>query len=1580
MAIMTSCRLTRWLPAAVWFSCLAAADGGPAPARPSQEIWQSSAVLAVVPDWLWWFGLAASALLGAALACAWRRRGARIEAGADKNSLLATERARQLFDRTPVQILIEDWTGLGELFARLRAEGVTDMVAFLASHPDSPGEWLGKVRLIDANMPAIVAAGCASRQELLAGFSQLRAAPYLDVFRYQVAAVWAGRRIFQEEFQYADSAGNERACLMQSRVEERGKEPDFSRILTVLVDITTAKRTASARMENQDLIRRILAGADILLWWAEVRRENGELRWKVNVPRQLSDTPLLKLAMARDKYGLWEREQVPDYDAIGGRATQAMLSGSTGYQHEFCVFSPTGVRHWVNENVGISRLGPDEWSLAGVVMDITAQHEADEERRKSQAQLKQILTRAGCMLWSASVERHGEDIQWRDFTMPGSVLCDRLFGDKPPSTGTGLWYPEETQDMEAMNRRSTEAIVSGAAGYEQDFPVYRPQKTFWLHEQVSITPVGRDRWNLVGVLMDVTAQHEADEVRRITQTQLKQILDRADCMLWQAEVVESPAGRLDWTLFIPRSSLYQQLFGRDPSEHPNLMWDELSVPQLPEMTGRATAAIRNGKAGYEQEFRAHKDGRGYDLREQVSITPVSPGRWSLVGVITDVTAARQAEEASRASEAQLHEILERVDCLLWHAQITRADGRNDWVFDIPSSGLHRRIFGREAGEKGCRDLYANLKVPELEEMYARSAAALEGGAQGYEQVFRIVKPERTFWLHERVSLTPQEPGRWRAFGVIIDISATKEAEEAVRVSEARYRDLFDGAVEGVFQSTPEGRFVSVNPSLARMFGCATPAEFLAWCDNRSRPVYVNADRRGEFFFELGSNDSVSDFESEVRSRDGSVKWISENVRAVRDAAGRLLYLQGFMTDVTDRRRALTAVQESESQYRALFENIPVAVIELDLRALGAILQKWHAAGVRNLTDYMSGHPGEFAALAASVKVAAVNDTAVRLTNAESKAHLQSEIVRLFTPKGFSVLQRWLESIWQGHNDGEAETELGDFVGGRHQTFLRWWMPRQAEWLQLGHAVVALVDLTGLKRAEAELAAEKERLVVTLRAMAEGVITTDTRGVVQFMNRAAEELTQFPASEAMGRPLTEVCVLREERSDTAFVLPLIRVLSERTLIDLPPQTLLVGRGGDSCLVEGCCAPVHNPDSEIIGTVLVIRDITVRQRFELELERASRLESIGILAGGIAHDFNNILTAIMGNITLAMLDTEGMAVVERYLQEAERATLRARDLTQQLLTFSKGGDPVRDVVALPEIIREVAEFALHGSRVKCEYNLPAELWPADADKGQLGQVVQNLVINAVQAMPEGGSIRISAANEEIGPEPRKPLAPGHYVRISVSDTGAGIKAEHLARIFDPYFTTKQHGSGLGLTTVYSIIRKHQGYIEAESELGHGTTFSFWLPARPEMGREAAAEAGEPVRRMTGRVLFMDDEEPISAMAEMLLRRLGFEVELARDGSETVQKFSKAHAAGRPFDLVVLDLTVPGGVGGREAVEQLRRIEPAVKAIVSSGYSSDPVLANFRAYGFCGMVAKPYRVEDFARVLRTALEGSRPPMSGG
>ncbi|HYD83524.1 MAG TPA: ATP-binding protein, partial [Opitutus sp.] len=545
---------------------------------------------------------------------------------------------------------------------------------------------------------------------------------------------------------------------------------------------------------------------------------------------------------------------------------------------------------------------------------------------------------------------------------------------------------------------------------------------------------------------------------------------------------------------------------------------------------------------------------------------------------------------------------------------------------------------------------------------------------------------------------------------------------------------------------------------------------------------------------------------------------------------------------------------------------------------------------------------------------------------------------------------------------------------------RWWMELSDTGLDLRQSVLVFVDLTELKQAQAALAAEKERLAVTLRAMAEGVITTDVDGVVQFMNPAAAAFTQIGSEMAIGQGVGEICLFENDRTGEPIELPVRRVTQGDVVLELPPRTRLVVRSGASRLVEGCCAPIHSATSTVIGTVLVFRDVTEHDRLEQELVRATKLESVGILAGGIAHDFNNILTAIMGNVALAALDVDPASDAGRSLNEAEKATLRARDLTQQLLTFAKGGEPVRAAVQLDGIVREMTTFTLHGSRVRADYDFAPDLWPADADKGQIGRVVQNLVLNAVQAMPEGGTVKIALRNVQIDGLSRLALAPGNYVQIAIADTGIGIKPEHLSRIFDPYFTTKQMGSGLGLAAVYSIVHKHRGTIDVDSQLGRGTTFNIWLPASFDAVMVNGGEKrGGAAVTLKGRLLFMDDEDSIRQMAVILLRRFGFEVACATDGAQAVRMYQEAQDGGEPFTLVMMDLTVPGGMGGREAIAQLRRIDPKVRAIVSSGYSSDPVLANYREHGFCGVAAKPYEMSDLARVLREALAGDEADRAG-
>ncbi len=513
------------------------------------------------------------------------------------------------------------------------------------------------------------------------------------------------------------------------------------------------------------------------------------------------------------------------------------------------------------------------------------------------------------------------------------------------------------------------------------------------------------------------------------------------------------------------------------------------------------------------------------------------------------------------------------------------------------------------------------------------------------------------------------------------------------------------------------------------------------------------------------------------------------------------------------------------------------------------------------------------------------------------------------------------------------------------------------------------DITPRKEAERQLAMEKERLSVTLRSIGDGVITTDMEGNVVLVNRVAEQLTGWRQEEAAGRPLSEIFCLVHRDTGEPLPCPVRVILAEEQVTEREEEGILTSRNGRKYLVSDTGAPIRDQESRIIGVVLVFRDITDQERLENEAIKAQRLESVGTLAGGIAHDFNNLLTAILGNISLLRRSLEQTPAVEEYLLAAEQASLRARDLTRQLLTFSRGGTPVKQLVAMDRLLREATDLTMHGSNVRHDLRIAEDLWPAEVDAGQVSQVIGNLLINADQAMPEGGVITISADNVTLASNNLLNLAPGPYVRIRIRDQGTGIAPEYLDRIFDPYFTTKNEGNGLGLASSYSIVRNHRGVIAVESKPGAGSTFTIHLPAsegkRPEEKETPAVpEEGQ------GRILVMDDEEMIRSLCTSILTSLGYEAVGTADGAETLQVYREAMEAGTPFAAVILDLTVPGGMGGKETARRLLELDPDARLIVSSGYANDTAMSEYREFGFRAILVKPYQVSDMAGILKQVL----------
>ncbi|WDT77365.1 MAG: PAS domain S-box protein [Candidatus Manganitrophus sp.] len=518
----------------------------------------------------------------------------------------------------------------------------------------------------------------------------------------------------------------------------------------------------------------------------------------------------------------------------------------------------------------------------------------------------------------------------------------------------------------------------------------------------------------------------------------------------------------------------------------------------------------------------------------------------------------------------------------------------------------------------------------------------------------------------------------------------------------------------------------------------------------------------------------------------------------------------------------------------------------------------------------------------------------------------------------------------------------------------------------------ITDVTERKRAEENLASEKERLAVTLRSIGDGVITTDMEERIVLMNKVAEGLTGWTQQDAIGRRLSEVFQMVEEKTGRSLENPAAQVLQTGVTVGLINHTILLSRDGTEQIIAHSGAPIRDKAGHILGVVLVFRDITQQQRMEEELLRTSKLEAVGLLAGGIAHDFNNILTAILGNLSLVKMSIGPTDPLHRRVSDAETASLRARDLAQQLLTFAKGGTPIKKTVSMKELLKDSIEFVLHGSNVGVEFVISDDLWPVEIDEGQISQVLHNLVINAQQAMPQGGIIKVRAENDLVKEgDKRIFLKPGRYVQISIRDFGIGIPKDHLSKIFDPYFTTKQKGSGLGLPTSYSIIKKHDGYMTADSDLGKGSIFFIYLAASShDVEPERRSEA--PLRGK-GKILIMDDEQAVREVAGELLGFLGYRVGHAEDGAEAIARYREASASGEPFDLVIMDLTVPGKMGGKEAIQRLLEIDPHVRAIVSSGYSNDPIMGDYARYGFKGVIAKPYQLEQLSKTVHDVITGT-------
>ncbi|TAL35346.1 MAG: PAS domain S-box protein [Spirochaetes bacterium] len=892
------------------------------------------------------------------------------------------------------------------------------------------------------------------------------------------------------------------------------------------------------------------------------------------------------------------------------------------------------------------------------------------------------------------------------------------------------------------------------------------------------------------------------------------------------------------------------------------------------------------------------------------------GRYAgLNGVLTDIDARKRAE-------MELEKFKFMVEGAGEEIYLAHPDGSLAYVNEAAARSLG--YAGEEMLGMGFRGF-----DPAFGENYSGHFLELKrGGVPPFETVHRtrdgraVVKEMRSVYL----KIGEDE----YACGFGHDITPRKRIEEKLRESERRYRFFLDNFPGIAYQFyVDNGEMLFIHGAIERITGY-TGEDFLAGAVSHAAIVHpddaarVEAERQALY----GASGYASFIEYRITRRDGGLRWVLHSALNFSDAGARP-FVQGVIYDITERREYAMLLE-------SVFREMPVSI---------------------GITEASNG------------KFVMVNEEFLRVSG-----YAREEVIgRTTADLGLYFGQSDRESIrgiaLSGREDHVVEVRLKG-RDGRSMTGLM-----TATSIVLGGrtCILAVVqDISERRKAQEALAGEKERLMVTLRSIGDGVITTDTEGRVTLMNRVAEELTAWPIEEALDRPLGEVFRLRDRGNREEFPSPVETVIRTGGITGREADALLVSKTGREMIIANSGAPIRDRESNIIGVVLVFRDITERERIEEGLRNAQKLESIGMLAGGIAHDFNNLLTGIFGYLELARDSLASAEEAAGYLASALSVFNRARDLTQQLLTFSKDIKPIRTPSSIGTLVRKSVGFALSGSKINARFTISEKLWGCAVDESQVGQVIDNIVINAQQAMPEGGTITVSADNVALPRGGRIPLPPGRYVRIVIGDQGIGIPRDLLSKIFDPFFTTKQKGSGLGLATSYSIIRKHDGHIEASSEPGKGSSFSIYLPAIAEDAGVQRSQGLDDYRG-TGRVLLMDDEGFIKDVAGRMLKHLGYSVETAQEGSVAVKLFREALERGEPFDAVILDLTVPGGMGGVETIKNIREIHPGARAIASSGYSVDPVMAHPDDYGFSGTLIKPFKIEELGKALKEMLAKS-------
>ena len=762
--------------------------------------------------------------------------------------------------------------------------------------------------------------------------------------------------------------------------------------------------------------------------------------------------------------------------------------------------------------------------------------------------------------------------------------------------------------------------------------------------------------------------------------------------------------------------------------------------------------------------------------------------------------------------------------------------------------------------------------------------------------------------------------------ITVDADEYKNLRESAAVLEGLMKN--ENISIAVVQGTPP-LMVLVNKGLVLLSGYSEK-ELLSFGIEDERNL-IHPDYRELFFRRyarrIGGSSEPDAYELRVIRKDGSSRWVSAFVNLIEYWGKRSVVIS--LIDITESKNAEFDLRQSREKYRLLFERSPVSIFYYDNNL---IIRHFNARFVELLKSTKKALTG--------LDLRTIEDRSILPcleTPLKGKKAFYDGPYRGTTGGAYVIVSMRTEPVYG---------DDGSITGG----------------------VAIIEDRTRQHVTEEALLQSEQRFKQMIDNSPLPITVVNSEARMVYSNKSSLELFGYSADEV---PDLETWWQR------AYPDPEYRKCVVKEWIEGYRNMRETGKpyGPSEHRVSSTDGTVHDIEFHVVPlgdfSFIMMNDMTAHRRAEAELLRTKKIESIGILAGGLAHDFNNILTAILGNVSLARMEINGNDHLDSILAIVEKATWRAKDLTQQLLTFSQGGAPVRRATSIRSLLADTADFILRGSGIRCNIDLAADLWNADVDEGQISQVIHNIVLNARQAMQDSGTLSLRAANYrcETGD---LPVDRGDYIRILIEDSGPGIKEEVLPNIFDPFFTTKSSGSGLGLSVTFSIIRKHGGHIRVIRSDKSGTVFEIILPASHEA---ADSESGthRVVLDTNYRVLVMDDDELVLDICARMLDKMGYSTVRVKDGDEAVRVYMEALKAGSRFDCVIMDLTIPGGRGGREVIKILKESDPGIKAIVSSGYSNDPVMSKYREYGFIGVTVKPYSFDDLKAAVDAAIRST-------